>query len=41
MRAIRGSVSLEDREPMRALLLERIAQGAYPDRLADALKRSA
>ncbi len=34
-----GLTQAEDREPMRALLLERIAQGVYPERLSDGLRR--
>jgi hypothetical protein len=36
-----GLTHAEDREPMRSLLLERIEQDVYPERLADALRRSA
>jgi hypothetical protein len=36
-----GLTHAEDREPMRALLLDRIERGVYPDRLKDALRRSA
>ncbi|MGE0157890.1 MAG: NTP transferase domain-containing protein [Gemmatimonadales bacterium] len=36
-----GLTHAEDREPMRALLLERLEKGVYPERLADALRRSA
>jgi hypothetical protein len=35
-----GLTQAEDREPMRALLLERIAQGVYPERLSDGLGRT-
>ncbi len=36
-----GLTHAEDREPMRALLLERIEKDVYPDRLGDALRRTA
>jgi hypothetical protein len=36
-----GLTHAEDREPMRALLLERIGKKIYPERLADALSRTA
>jgi hypothetical protein len=35
-----GLTHAEDREPMRALLLQRIAKDVYPERLGDAVLRS-
>jgi hypothetical protein len=36
-----GLTHAEDREPMRSLLLQRIEQDVYPERLGDGLRRSA
>jgi hypothetical protein len=36
-----GLTHAEDRDPMRALLHERIVSGIYPERLGDALRRTA
>lgn len=36
-----GLTHAEDREPMRTLLLERIEKNVYPERLGEALRRSA
>ena len=36
-----GLTHAEDREPMQSLLLDRIEQDVYPERLGDALRRSA
>jgi hypothetical protein len=36
-----GLTHAEDREPVRAMLLDRVREGAYPEHLGDVLRRSA